>query len=137
MIGNKNTHKLHQDGCKAIEMMKEKNMVNGEEELYEPCKWCGGLEYQTEDERIKPCLDKYYVEKADRCIYCDSKNGVTMMYPHEGGYNIKGEKYKQWVFFHCFDCGLDSPVSKILDKRIRLIKEKLEKEKCSPKEEKF
>ena len=41
-IGNSNTGKLHQHGCRAIDMMKEEHKVETDGYGFENCGWCHG-----------------------------------------------------------------------------------------------
>ena len=52
LIGNSNTSKLHQPGCRAIDMMKEEHKVETDGYGFENCGWCHG----------KSDVDKSYLE---------------------------------------------------------------------------
>ncbi|MDP3012824.1 MAG: hypothetical protein Q8M92_01190 [Candidatus Subteraquimicrobiales bacterium] len=124
MIRNKNTGKLHADGCPAIGMMNPKNVApktpNGK-----ICKWCGavgGIENipSNEDDPFhsQPCNDKHLTKilKEVGCTLCNSKHGGILMFPHPNGAEVEGEKKKQWVYFHCYECQYDSNFKKSMIK---------------------
>lgn len=119
MIRNKNTGRLHADGCPAIGMMNPKN-IDPQNPDGKICKWCGATEHQIGgdygDDPFKsvPCHDQKINSILEEvgCTLCGSKHGIVLMYPHDGGLEVKDAIGKQWVYFHCYDCNYDTNFKK-------------------------
>ena len=124
LIGNSNTGKLHSPGCRAIDMMKEDHKVPTNGAHFTPCKWCHPTEpeqvnnphqYQLEDqEETEICQDHKINQLFQQagCIYCDSKEGIVKMYPHENGVRLLGKEGRWWIYFEC-NCGYQTALWKV------------------------
>ena len=60
LIGNSNTGKLHQYGCRAIDMMKEEHKVETDGFVFENCGWCHG---GSDSENNQSYLDHFHEKK--------------------------------------------------------------------------
>lgn len=126
-VYNRNHNRSHTPGCRAIGMMNyNKNAEVVEEPQGHGCGLCGcsggpriynprdayqGLdpyigEKICHDHQIRATLKKF------GCA-CGSHKGDVRMYPHEEGYQVQGEAGKWWVYFHCYNCGHDTSLSKV------------------------
>ena len=130
MIGNSNTGKLHQHGCRAIDMMKEEHKIETDGYGFENCGWCHGKSdvdqsylyhfhekkkiaaakiptsvkiAQVEDpEDVEICRDPRVLKifKESDCINCHSKDGIVKMYPAEHGVRLLGDPHKRWWVYN-------------------------------------
>ena len=129
LIGNSNTGKLHQHGCRAIDMMKESHKVETDGFGFENCGWCHGksdedqsyldhfhekkivaaaktsaykLSVNVEDpEDVEICRDSYVnrVFKDSKCLTCSSTDGIVKMYPTEHGVRLLGDPHKRYWIY--------------------------------------
>lgn len=56
-------------------------------------------------------------EKELPCGFCDrviQSGDVDCWGPHDGGIRVAGFSEKQWVFFHCQECGYDWALWKLV-----------------------
>jgi predicted nucleic-acid-binding Zn-ribbon protein len=142
LIGNSNTGKLHQPGCRAITMMNDSHKVETDGFGFENCGWCHGkddidqsyldhfhekkkiaaaknvLPGRTSDdpEDIEICRDPYMnrIFKDSECPTCGSSNGIVKMYPAEHGVRLLGDPHKRWwVYNECSKCGYQTSLRKI------------------------
>lgn len=121
-IGNKNTHVYHEVGCPSLLIMNPENMVDTNGTGFKMCDRCnpgadGTIQQNIEkyldktSPQFEECHDPKYIDLFNKigCIWGCEGSGKIMMYPHEGGTNIMGKEGKWWVFFHCDECGYDTP----------------------------
>lgn len=126
-IYNKNHDRSHHHGCRAIGMMNyTKNAEETEEPLGHTCGWCGApggprkypARHQNQGldpyigERICNDPDLIKILQENGCS-CGSQTGDVRMYPHQAGITIPGEDGHWWVYFHCYECGHDTSISKV------------------------
>jgi hypothetical protein len=111
---NTNTGKIHEWGCRAIDMMRDDHKQEAYSLAGDPCGWCKptGNEFQSRvDEQdssmgISFCHEHAYLHLFAQtgCLSCGSKAGVVKKMPHDGGIPLKDETGKWWVFFECDKC---------------------------------
>jgi len=126
-IFNKNHNRTHTHGCRAINQMNfDKNAEIVEEPRGHSCAWCQShsrfKKFPARDKGHgldpyigeKICYDSEIrqVLKKFGCA-CGSHKGDVRMYPHQDGYQVKGEPGRWWIYFHCHSCGHDTSVSKV------------------------
>ena len=128
LIGNIHTGKLHEPGCRAIDMMKPEHIRHTDGDGFTPCGWCHGGsalnefeqltidKFNNEDpEDIEICEDPL-IEKlfqGNGCDSCSSHMGIVKIRPHEGGVRLLGRFGKWWVYFECFHCGYQTSLHKV------------------------
>ncbi len=126
-IFNKNHNRTHTPDCRAVGMMNfDKNAETVEEPRGHGCGWCGtpaGYTHYPSRERDTG-LDPYIGErichephirevlKKNGCS-CGSHKGDIRMYPHNEGIQVPGEDGTWWIYFHCYNCGHDTSLSKV------------------------
>jgi hypothetical protein len=134
LIGNSNTGKLHEIGCRAIWMMKSEHKVPTNGDGFEPCGWCKGGSALNEYKKIT--LDNFHEEKFEDprdivicrdpriekifretgCIECGSKDGIVKMYPVPHGVKLLGKPGRWWIYFECSHCGYQTSLRKARQK---------------------
>jgi hypothetical protein len=149
-IGNTNTKRCHDPGCRAVKMIAPKHIQPTEdgEGFHVLCHWCGvegsrkqrgtqkTLEnYAKEKEMgIQECDDERYHElfEVNGCINCHSHNGRVLMHPHIGGEEVKDKPGKWWVYFECNRCHYETPYRKAItsiEKEVQRIKDEEQRAK--------
>lgn len=71
----------------------------------------------SEDQKIMNLeeLEKAIIRKKGECTHCGRriKEKSIRSYDHDGGMQVKGFKQKQWTYFHCWWCQIDSSIDKV------------------------
>jgi hypothetical protein len=125
MIANSNTKKIHQDDCSFVRLILKEhkvtinNMEDAEE--YSPCTWCYGpderslcgLESFTVESCTDPMLRKLMTEAG--CHACGSQLGDVRMYPHPDGIPVANWHGRWWVFFKCYECGVETSHRRVVE----------------------
>lgn len=61
-------------------------------------------------------IEQMILEQNAKCVNCGRPltKGSIRSYDHKDGIKVEGFKEKQWVYFHCKHCGLDSALWKVI-----------------------
>lgn len=145
MIGNTNTKRIHDPGCRAVNMIAPEHRVDGADlgTFWKLCKWCkvGGTErsirgykkamnFRQEEQStfdeipgILDCHDPTFQKlfRATGCLACNSKLGTIKMMQDDKGVEVKGQNGRWWVFFECENCGYQTAWWKAYQ-RLKVIK---------------
>jgi len=63
-------------------------------------------------------IENTVIKQEGECVHCGRKikKGSIQCYEHNGGIHVKDFEKKQWVYFHCYWCQIDSSIDKVLRK---------------------
>lgn len=61
-------------------------------------------------------IEAEILQRGGKCVNCGKplRRGSIRSYDHADGIEVLGFQKKQWVYFHCSKCGLDSALWKVL-----------------------
>ena len=61
-------------------------------------------------------IEDLIIKNNGHCVHCHRKikKGSIRSYDHDGGIYVKNKLKKQWVYFHCYWCFIDSSVDKVI-----------------------
>lgn len=63
-------------------------------------------------------IEKTIIKLKGQCGHCDReiKEGSVKSYNHDDGIQVKDFDKKQWVYFHCYWCKIDTSIDKVMRK---------------------
>lgn len=122
-LGNTNTRVYHLWSCHYRDVILERHQVATDGAGFRPCGVCkpglSGLFEATRQAdlfnyRERRCKDPRAGKIFDQtgCLKCGSHHGRVLMHPAQGGYKVKGESGRWWIYLECRECGYQSSIVK-------------------------